>query len=130
MKYIKKLNIDFDQWGELNKGCTYLIFKSGSKIYLGYIVSKYKSYNLYLLNGTVSYNINIIHNVKKIDNIYYKKPNNRSPWYNGILYKNLIKSNFYKKNKILIIGIDINKEELLNNINSYVNNCPKKIVNL
>jgi hypothetical protein len=127
MKYIKKLNIDFDQWGELNEKCTYLIFKSGNYIYLGYIIKKDNKYRIVLLNTNDTYGLHVIDNIDKISNdqnIIYNINNNIS-----ILYEDLIKTDFYKNNKILIVGIDVNKEDILKKLELYINNndCKTKI---
>jgi len=70
------------------------------------------------------FNINILQNFNEIPskqiNIHYKLRNT-------ILYKNLIKTDFYKNNKILIVGIDINKEDILKNPELYVNDCKTKL---
>jgi hypothetical protein len=119
MKYIKRLNIDFDNWDELNNECTYLIFNNGYDIYFGYIKNNY----CYLLNSPHKISLKAINNINAINDntlIYYK--------YN-ILYKNLIKTDFYKNNKILIVGIDVDYINILKNPESYVNNneCETKI---
>jgi len=126
MKYIKKLNIDFDQWGELNKKCIYLIFRTGLNYYLGYIKKKYNNFFVVLLNDDFLHDIRIIHNInKQIKNNYIIK----FKFSSNILYKNLIKTDFYKNNKILIVGIDIDDINILKNPESYVNNneCETKI---
>jgi len=122
MKYIKKLNIDFDQWDKLKDNkCTYLIFKSGYNLFLSYI----KNNNIYLLNNPHPIILKIIENINKSINddtlIYYR--------YN-ILYKELIKTDFYKNNKILIVGIDVDKEDILKNPKLYEinNNCKNEIL--
>jgi hypothetical protein len=134
MKYIKKLNIDFDQWDELKLSkCTYLIFKSGYsyRLYIGYIgvtadldkklaiIKKSNKYQIILLNDNDTFNLNILQNFNEIPskqtNIHYKLSNT-------ILYEDLIKTDFYKNNKILIVGIDVNKEDILKNPELYVNN--------
>jgi hypothetical protein len=132
MKYIKKLNIDFDQWNKLKNECTYLIFKSSYNLYLGYILNINKINNSYygnvvdygicLLNHRYIHDLNVIHNIKEIndnDLIHY---NNKT-----IKYKDLIKTDFYKNNKILIIGINVSKKDILKNPKIYeVNyNCLK-----
>jgi hypothetical protein len=123
VKYIKKLNIDFDQWDELNK-CTYLIFKSGS-LYIGYIIKKNNKYKIALLNTNEIFGLYVIFNINEISNkqiIKYGKNDT-------ILYEDLIKTNFYKNNNILIVGINVNKEDILKNPELYSNNeCETKII--
>jgi hypothetical protein len=123
VKYIKKLNIDFDQWDELNK-CTYLIFKSGS-LYIGYIIKKNNKYKIALLNTNEIFGLYVIFNINEISNkqiIKYGKNDT-------ILYEDLIKTNFYKNNNILIVGINVNKENILKNPELYSNNeCETKII--
>jgi len=117
MIYIKKLNIDFDQWEELNK-CTYLIFKSINYIYLGYIIKKDNKYRIVLLNTNDTYGLHVI------DNINRNELNNKYILYKNsvIKYKNLIETDFYQKNKVLIVGIDVDKEEIIKNPELYSNN--------
>jgi len=118
MKYIKKLNIDFDQWSELNNECIYLIFRSSSLLYIGYIIKKNNKYQIVLLNTNEIYDLYVINNINKSikDNnpIFYK--------YN-ILYKELMKTDFYKNNKILIVGADIFRDDILKDPELYINKC-------
>jgi hypothetical protein len=123
MKYIKKLNIDFDNWGELNK-CIYLIFKNGGSFYIGYINKNEKSnYSLYILNDNYQYSLktvifkNNIKNKSQLNNKYIFNKDNK------IKYKDLIETNFYKNNKILIVGFDVNKEDIVNNPELYYSVC-------
>jgi len=124
MKYIKKLNIDFDQWEELNK-CTYLIFNNGNRFYIGYIIKINNKYQIVLLNTNDMFELYVIFNIqeKQLDKqivIKYGK-------IDTILYEDLIKTDFYKNNKILIVGIDVNKEDILKNPELYSNNeCETK----
>jgi hypothetical protein len=116
MKYIKRLNIDFDNWDELNNECIYLIFRSVNRFYIGYIINN----KVYLLNDYRSHNLRTIDNINQSFNddslIFYYSSNN-------ILYKDLKQTDFYKNNNILIVGVDIYKKELkkLNFFNT--NNC-------
>jgi hypothetical protein len=92
MKYIKRLNIDFDNWIEFNE-CTYLIFRNVNKFYIGYIIKKSNKYRIILLNDNDIFNINILQNINEIPskqtNIHYKLRNT-------ILYDDLIvKISFY-----------------------------------
>jgi hypothetical protein len=138
MKYIKKLNIDFDinmkyikelinfdNWNELdnrndlNNECIYLIFKSDNRLYLGYIID-YKIHILkYEENGYYNYNIKVINiiNRNELNNKYILYKNS------VIKYKNLIETDFYKNNKILIVGIDVDKEEIIKNPSLYKYKC-------
>jgi len=120
MKYINKLNIDFNQWDELNNNdCIYLIFRSKFHLYLGFIIKKNNNYFIKLLNEKKLFNINVINNIISINNyIYYYKKN--------ILYEDLIKTNFYKENKILIVGINVDKEDIFKIPELYVNDCLNK----
>jgi hypothetical protein len=124
MKYIKKLNIDFDQWEELNK-CTYLIFRNSNHLFISYIIKKNNKYQIVLLNTNDMFELYVIFNIqeKQLDKqivIKYGK-------IDTILYDDLIKTDFYKNNKILIIGIDVNKEDILKNPELYSNNeCETK----
>jgi len=74
MKYIKELNIDFDQWDKLNE-CTYLIFRSVNRFYIGYIINN----KVYLLNDNRSHNLRTIDNINQSFNddslIYYGSNN-------------------------------------------------------
>jgi len=123
MKYIKKLNIDFDQWGELNK-CIYLIFRNGNHLFISYIIKKNNNFFVVLLNGDFSHNIRSIHNVNK-----QIKNDDIINFPSNILYGDLIKTDFYKNNKILIVGIDVDYINILKNPESYINNndCKTKI---
>jgi hypothetical protein len=124
MKYIKKLNIDFDLWEELNK-CTYLIFRNSNHLFISYIIKKNNKYQIVLLNTNDMFELYVIFNIqeKQLDKqivIKYGK-------IDTILYDDLIETDFYKNNKILIIGIDVNKEDILKNPELYSNNeCETK----
>jgi hypothetical protein len=112
---INKLNIDFDQWDKLNE-CTYLIFSSGSFLFIGYINQN----KLYLINAHIKeyYELRFIKNVKYLNNdtpIYYT---------NGYSYYKNIKN---KYNNIIIVGKDIDKNQIIKNHEKY--NC-NKIINL
>jgi len=123
MKYINKLNIDFDQWDELNK-CTYLIFKSGS-LYIGYIIKKNNKYRIVLLNTNENFGLYVIFNINEISNKQIIKYGE----IDTILYEDLIKTDFYKNNNILIVGINVNKKDILKNPELYSNNkCETKII--
>jgi len=124
MKYIKKLNINFDQWNELklNK-CTYLIFNNGYVIYFGYIKNNY----CYLLNSPHKISL------KAINNIDTKLTLHKLIYCGSfsIKYKELKQTDFYKNNNnnILIVGVDVYKEDILKNPELYNNNelCKTKL---
>jgi hypothetical protein len=124
MKYINKLNINFDQWEELNKlnnGCIYLVFRNTTENYLGYI----KNNKLYLLNKPQQPN-----SLKAISNVYYTYENSLIFYKYRILYKDLIRTDFYKNNKILIVGVDVDKKDILKNPKLYEIDCKIKNINL
>jgi hypothetical protein len=127
MKYINKLNIDFNNWNELNNKCTYIIFRSKGlssnyNLFIGYIKQKNNKYFFVLLNDYITYGLFVINDIN--NNIPY----NASIYYHNkkIKYKYLIKTDFYKNNKILIVGIDVNKEDILKNPELYSNNYFKE----
>jgi hypothetical protein len=128
MKYIKKLNIDFDQWDELKNKYIYLIFKSINFLYIGYIIKINNEYRITLLNINSTYGLHVIDNIYKISNDQIIVYNDRCFRSINILYGDLIKSDFYKNNKILIVGIDVNKEDILKNPELYSNNGFKTII--
>jgi hypothetical protein len=122
MKYIKKLNIDFDKWDELKNEFIYLIFKAGNSLYIGYIIKKNNKYKIALLNTNGTYGLHVIDNIDKISN------DQNIDYNDTILYGDLIKTDFYKNNKFLIVGIDVNKEDILKNPELYSNNGFKTII--
>jgi len=122
MKYIKKLNIDFDQWNELKNEYIYLIFKAGNFLYIGYIIKINNKYQITLLNINGIYDLHVIDNIDKISNDQIIEYND------NILYGDLIKTDFYKNNKILIVGINIDKKDILKNPELYSNNGFKTII--
>jgi hypothetical protein len=117
MKYINKLNINFDKWEELNNECIYLLFRNFEKYYLGYIINNDNEYYINLINNKnkiIKFKLFVIENITNnidIDNINISFLDQK--------FKNI------KNNNILIVGIDINKEDIMSNLNKYSNkqNC-------
>jgi len=121
MKYINKLNINFDKWEELNKlnnECTYLLFRNFEKYYLGYIVNNNNEYYINLINNKnkiIKFKLFVIENITNdidIDNI-------------NISFLDQKFKNIKNNNNILIVGININRKDIMSNLNKYSNkqNC-------
>jgi len=113
MKYIKKLNIDFNNWDEIEYIDKFLIFKSGKYYYIGYIIDDYDNYKLVLYDNekhTNKYTVDVINNIVNInphDKVNYNLND-------SVEFVNL------DRNKIIVVGIDCNRRELLSNIDKYV----------
>jgi len=128
MKYINKLNINFDEWEELNKlnnECIYLLFRNTEKYYLGYFFKKNEYYYLKLVYSK---------NYQKRNHLLFIKPtypissifdltlgelgDNLYISYLEKSYKDIKKLNL----NIIIVGIDKSRKDILNNVDKYLNN--------
>jgi len=113
MKYIKKLNIDFNKWDnyDYDDKHKFLIFQSSlSTNYIGLLVRSEKSvnYQIKLLSDNSEYGLNVMYELNKYPVI--------------VNYDFGMTVDFEKldKNKILIVGIDYSKEYIINNPNEFV----------
>jgi hypothetical protein len=68
--------------------------------------------------------------LKAISNVYYTYENSLIFYKYRILYKDLIRTDFYKNNKILIVGVDVDKKDILKNPKLYEIDCKIKNINL
>jgi len=111
MKYVKKINIDFNNWEEIEDFNKFIIFRSGKYYYIGYIIVDYGEYKIILYDKEYpKYNIDVINSIMDIypnDIIKYNLDN-------GVNFVDL------DRNKIIVVGIDCTKRELLDNIDKYV----------
>jgi len=115
MKYIKKLNINFDDWDNYitDNNFKFLIFKMfDSSIYIGYIIKTYFGYSIKLFNGHY-YGIYSLHNINNDlssdDKIYLNNEN-----------KDFVKFSEIDLNKVLIVGKDYDKRYIINNVINFV----------
>jgi len=114
MKYIKELNINFNNWDEVdyvNNKHKFLIFQSSSSTnYIGLIIKSKKTffYQIKLLSVNDEYGLDVIYEL------------NNYPI--DVNYDFGMSINFKKldRDKILIVGIDYSKDYIINNPDEFI----------
>jgi len=127
MKYIKKLNIDFNDWDNIDdNNIKFIAFRTANCCnFIGYIIYKNSDYHLKLIESDILLTLNPIGEIKKLTDktIFFIHDKDNLT----ISYKEI---NTYK---VSFIGINLSKEYFLKNLNKFViedNNYTKKDISL
>jgi len=115
MKYIKRLNIDFNDWDKIETTNKFLLFNSGNYYYLGYIYKNADTYQISLLKNLENFNINI--NV--IKNIKFNISSSKLIHYS---LNDVILFGKINKDKIIIVGKDYDSQYIKDNPDKFVMN--------
>jgi len=131
MKYIKKLNIDFNDWNEidynglnkLNNDNKFIIFNSVSsernsiKCFIGYISYIKGDYKLNILNDTIYYDVDLRHLQKcKNSNEFCCQ----HIYYEYYFRKKYINFDELDRNKVIIVGEDFDLYYIIDNLDKFV----------